>query len=360
MKFSIMALTVMLFIALLLMGNIGDSSQAAPTTLAAQSNANTQVCNVAFTQGIRDNYHVFSHREQFAIYQKRLCDVNFSTYQAFRDAATSLGLDAITAEGMFGLTGTDAEKSAVFSQKYRSFCGDTFFNEQNRQRYQSYISQVSPALTTNWVRCVEAHLNAWLNINGVFASVSPNDSFSGFVVQVKVKTPAAQPITINALHPDGAVTCTRQGQPISQFPSQPISSNEFTLTCAKNPNQPISFVIETNFGQSQVVTVPAATSKILEMEDRITALQSALNTLNGAISQGDSSLGQRITSLDDKVNSRTSASWKECQNVPVGPDKTHNLGLGDWCPNGWYIVGLDFNGSPSLHVAVAKCCRPVP
>jgi len=253
MKTTILALTITLFIALSLIGSTGEPTQAALTPITTQQNANTQVCNVAFTQGIRDNYFVFSERDQFVIYQQRLCSANFSTYQAFRDSATSLGLDAITAEGMFGLTGTDAEKAAVFSQKYQSFCRDTFFNEQNRQRYQSYISQVSAALTNNWVRCVEAHLNAWLNTNGVFASVSPFESFSGFVVQVKVKTPVAQPITINALHPDGAITCIRQGQPITQFPSSQINSNEFSLTCHKNPNMSVPFAIDSKVTGSQLV-----------------------------------------------------------------------------------------------------------
>jgi hypothetical protein len=148
-----------------------------------------------------------------------------------------------------------------------------------------------------------------MNTHGVFANVSPFESFSGFVVQVKVRqtgTTGAQPITITAIHPDSIVKCRREGQLI-QFPGQPINSPEFSLTCEKNPNASVPFVIETNAGQSQAITIPAASSKILELSDKLNALQATIDSLRSILSQGNTTLTNSINVVDQKVNQRTSA-----------------------------------------------------
>jgi hypothetical protein len=133
----------------------------------------TEVCNAAFSQGISDNWYLFTERQQFEAYQHRLCRAKFQTYEDFQSTGATLGLDIPLAEGLLGLTGTFDQKKTQFSQSYEKFCTATYYAASDHQRYQSYISQVSSALTQSWNKCQELHLNAYLQQKGVFLSVAP-------------------------------------------------------------------------------------------------------------------------------------------------------------------------------------------
>jgi hypothetical protein len=59
-------------------------------------------------------------------------------------------------------------------------------------------------------------------------------------------------------------------------------------------------------------------------------------------------------------------AWEDCSWHEVGYNKTHFPNQGDWCPNGKFIIQLDFDGggygSQDMGnypiVKSVKCCRP--
>jgi len=110
-----------------------------------------EICNAALSSGIRDNYYVLSEREQYEQYQKRLCDARFSSYQSFQQGASSLKLDIPLAEGLLGLSGSSENRTGKFSETYKNYCESNYFDSQFRQRFTSFSSRVSVALTDSWL-----------------------------------------------------------------------------------------------------------------------------------------------------------------------------------------------------------------
>lgn len=335
--------------AIWIMGFLALSAPA----LHAQPSA--EMCNAAFSQGIRDNYQLLTERQQFEFYQSRLCSAKFESYDSFRQTSESLNISLPIAEGLLGLGGSASDRAASFRQKYEAFCASNYFSSEYRERYQSYISQISSALLASWNECVRQHLKGWLDAKGVFAEVSPFGSFDSFVTNVRIRTNDVGQVVIKAIHPDEKVKCSRAGQPV-QYGVTQIDSLEFTLTCYKDPNLVIPFVIETNRGQTQPIAVPAGTSKILEINDKIDAIRAELAKLRADAGVGDDALLNKINSEVATINGRLGA-WKECSWRPVGYEKTHAQDASDWCPNGWYVTQLDFDAPGSLYIGQAKCCH---
>jgi hypothetical protein len=246
-----------------------------PFVNQASAQLNLEVCNVAFSQGIRDNFELLTERQQFETYQTRLCDSRFSTYQSFRETAAGLNLSVPLAEGLLGLSGSDTEKSAVFTQNYQRFCSATFFDSQFRERFQSFVSQISSALTASWNRCQELQLNAFLQSRGIFVAITPFGQLDNFLVEVKVRQPGTPtPTIIRSIGPENRVECIRAGQRVT--PNTQIDSTEFQMTCTKHPALEVPFVIETNFGTTPRVNVPASTSRILELTEQMNNLRNDL------------------------------------------------------------------------------------
>lgn len=238
----------------------------------ASAQLNLEVCNVAFSQGIRDNFELLTERQQFEVYQTRLCDARFSSYQSFRETAAGLNLSIPLAEGLLGLSGSDAEKSAVFTQNYQRFCSATFFDSQFRERFQSFVSQISSALTASWNRCQELQLNAFLQSRGIFVAITPFGQLDNFLVEVRVRQPGTPtPTIIRSIGPENRVECIRAGQRVT--PNTQIDSTEFQMTCTKHPALDVPFVVETNFGNTPRVNIPAGTTRILELLEQMSSLR---------------------------------------------------------------------------------------
>jgi hypothetical protein len=81
----------------------------------------TEVCNVAFSQGIRDNWVLLTEREQFEAYQDRLCRVKIVSYESFVDTGASLGVDIPLAEALIGIFGSFEDKRSPFRANTKSF-----------------------------------------------------------------------------------------------------------------------------------------------------------------------------------------------------------------------------------------------
>jgi hypothetical protein len=172
------------------------------------------MCNIAFSQGIRDNYSVFSESAQFELYQHRLCSENFTSYQQFSDKSSGLGITIPLAEGLLGLSGSLDQKNGQFNQAYSKFCQNTFFTADSNSRYRSFVSQVSKNLVDTWGKCVGDYLDAWVKAKGVFVSVSPLSNLDMFVASVTVRSEMLNQTVIKDIHPEGQVTCTRANQPV--------------------------------------------------------------------------------------------------------------------------------------------------
>ncbi len=253
----------------------GFSALVLAIPLASQQIPITEVCNAAFSQGIRDNWHLFTERQQFEAYQFRLCQTKFSSYQTFQSTGSSLGLDIPLAEGLLGLGGSYDQKSAQFQQQYEKFCTSTYFSASDHLRYQSYVSQISSALTQSWNRCQELHLDAYLKAKGVFIAITPMGQTEQFVARVNIKTELSGNVEISALNPDQSVVCTRGGTKVG--PGTTIPIREFSLTCHKDPSAEIAYSVETNFGQSNEVRVPSGTQKMAELLGNIEKMRAAFD-----------------------------------------------------------------------------------
>ncbi len=235
-----------------------------------------EVCNAAFSQGISDNWYVFTERQQFEAYQHRLCYAKFDTYEQFQSASATLGLDIPLAEGLLGLSGTYDQKKSSFKQSYEKFCTSTFYAASDHQRYQSYISQISSVLTQSWNKCQELHLNAYLQQKGVFVSVAPMGQAEQFVSRVQVKNEFTGNVKITALHPEQSVVCYRGGAKVVPGTTT-INIRDFSLTCHKDPTQELVFNVETNFGQSNQVRVPSGNQRLAEVLGSIEQMRARFN-----------------------------------------------------------------------------------
>jgi hypothetical protein len=236
----------------------------------------TEVCNAAFSQGISDNWYLFTERQQFEAYQYRLCNAKFESYQAFQAAGATLGLDIPLAEGLIGLTGSFDQKSGQFKQAYEKLCTSTYFSASDHVRYQSYISQVSSALTQSWNKCQELHLQTYLQQKGVFLSVAPIGQTEQFVSRLQIKNEFTGNVTITALHPDQSVDCYRGGTKVMPGTTT-INIRDFSLTCHKDPSAELAFTVETNFGQSNQVRVPAGNQRLAEVLGNIEEMRARFN-----------------------------------------------------------------------------------
>jgi hypothetical protein len=341
------------------------------TSALAQPTA--EICNAAFSQGIRDNYQLLTEREQFELYQQRLCSARFQSYESFRSSAAGLELSVPLAEGLLGLGGSSEDRARTFQQNYQTFCTSTFHQSEFRERYQSYISQISSALVAGWNRCIELHLQTWLQSRGVFVEVEPFGALDSFIATVRVRTTEPGNILITALQPEGRVTCTRAGSPVIPGQTQ-INSLEFTLTCQKHPSLEIPFVVETNRGQTQRVRVPAGTSKIIELEDELEALRSELSRLRDRTGSNEAALTSLRSTYSAAFETEGTTlvlrgdlraennAWGTCTWRNVGSDASHFPDRGGWCAEGELLRQLDFDGCGEATncpvVGRALCCKP--
>lgn len=283
-------------------------------------------CNAILSSGIRDNYFVFSKREQFEIFQKRLCDVQYKTFSDFNSGSSELGIDVPLAEELIGISGTTEAKSSKFSESYKNYCESNFFNYSQKDRFISYSSKVNSSLTESWLTCQKHGINAWLSANqkGIFISATPSADLSSFVITVNRKNSVGiEPVRINGIHP-AAVRCTRAGTNFGI--ASAVRQNEFQFECTKPPSQPIDVSIDTTDGVSNKITIPAITSRLDELQD---ALITQTEKNNETI--------QKLTSRIDRV-----VSGKGCTNTSPSfrdvADKWQTFS----CPAGSYARSIHF------------------
>lgn len=222
------------------------------------------ICSIAFTQGIRNNYDVLTEEDRFNLYKQRILNLKSDTYESFRASAQSAGIDLPLAEGLLGLTGKNDEKQSQFKSHYEEFRSATYNQAKYRYYFQSHTSEISSDLLRSWNTCVSLYYATWVSQKGVAASIVPLDDFRRFVVTLDVKPSFLNKVKIIALEPTGQVACRYS----NDLPVQPgkttIDTAAFTMTCSKDPSIVIPFVVNTGAGRSETITVPAASSKVAE------------------------------------------------------------------------------------------------
>lgn len=332
------------------------------TSAAATDDGVGGVCNAALGQGIRDNYHLLSEKQQFDSYQQRLCDAKYSSYDSFRTGATQLGLSIPIATGLLGISGGSSTQDKDFSEKYSKFCAASYFDKEYKEKFSSYVSQVSTVLADNWLRCHELHLDAWVKRNqyGVSISAIPQDTFSDFTVNVETRKVETGKVVIGNISPAGLVKCMRNGEEVAPGKTE-VQQNQFQLDCTKSPLRDISVSIETNAGVSNSVKIPANTSKIIELEDRNKALQAQIVELRGEMKGQLTAITKEVdknrygiehlsfTSVCTKDNLQWSATITR-QSAPS-------------CSPGWTDTGqfwnTDFPGGPAGMGVACRVCYMV-
>lgn len=300
-----------------------------------------EICNAALSGGIRDNYYVLTEREQYELYQKRLCDAKFSSYQSFQSGASSFKLDVPLAEGLLGLGGSTENKSSRFQEAYSRYCESTYFTSQYRDRFVSYTSKVSVALTESWLECQKTHVNAWLTANqrGVFISVTPQENFADFTVSVTRKGNVdLKPIRINDITPAGVFSCVRNGQSFGAGAT--VTQNEFQFTCTKPQHRTVAIAIDSNDGVSNTVNVPASVSKLAELNDRLLVQTTSLK-------EAMQSMHERTNSRFSKI--RFTKACVEVQNCGASPPA---------CPSGFRDTGFtEVDSYPGGRCGRGNKCR---
>ncbi len=295
-----------------------------------------EICNAALSSGLKDNYYVLTEREQYDQYQKRLCDAKFSSYSSFEEGTSSFGLNVPVAKGIIGLSGDQQKAEGQFKKSYSKYCESTYFDSSYRDRFQSYSSNVSTALAESWLECQKTHVNAWLALNqlGVFLSVTPQDNFSDFTLQVARKTAAVDPITISDITPAGAMECNREGAAFK--PKEKIDRREFTYTCSKNPNKSLRVSMDTSDGISNTVTIPSQTSKLSELNQKIIVINNELKGENA-------SLKAQLQSVQSQINSVGSSKTDDTRDWATSGAKSWTAT--SKCADGYYVVGVTAHDS---------------
>jgi len=299
--------------------NLFNSTQFSSTSWF---NEGAQLCDVAFSQGIRDNYYLLTENDQFITYQERICKAQFESYEKMRESSSSLGLSFELADILLGLDGSHDQKSRDFLIKYNQFCHSTYYDYENHDKYRKYINTINSELTSSWVKCVELYLDAWLNSQGIFIDVIPQDDFSTFVVHVSRRAVNNDPIIIQTLNPEGSVECRRSGKPIKVGETL-IDQNSFSMTCYKHPNQTITFSMDTNNGTTNTVKIPGNSKKVLELSDQNRALHSKILSLETQLT---------------KINNNIPKSFDlQCMNKSLTGKNYNNKTL--YCDDGYLITG---------------------
>lgn len=323
-----------------------------------------EICNAALSSGVRDNYYVLTEREQYEFYHDRLCKAKFASYQDFQSQVSSFKLDLPLAEGLLGLGGSSSDKSAQFSQSYDKYCHSTLFSGEYRDRFVSYTNRVSVALADNWLECQKTHVAAWLEVNkkGVLISVATQANFSEFTVTVNRKgSVQTRPVVVNNLSPANAFQCTRGATSFGA--GSEVDLNEFQFSCVKPEHRPISFSIDTNDGVSNTVVVPASTSRIQELNDKIAAQASAMQREIEALRAELRRSAEAVASIGSGTLPVPATGSRS---DPVGAIWTGEGGK--WwlsCPTGYYVGSIGgYDSDPGRHCStcisrLGVVCLPI-
>lgn len=255
-----------------------------------------KICNAVLASGIRDNYDLLTVHEQFDLYQKRLCDAEFQTFEQFSKGASEFGLDFSYAKVALGLSSSSQNEDSIFKESYKNFCESTYFNSKVKDLFHLKTSTVSAALASSWLQCQKSYLDTWLSMNekGMFISAIPQSDFRDFTVQVHRRTPSAKPLKIHGITPDnGSVTCLWEGKKFGHG-SIVKDLNEFSITCTKGEHKQIAFGMSTSEGNTNTVIMPSQTSKIQELNDR-------LQTFNNSLEQKIKELTNELSNINSQL-----------------------------------------------------------
>jgi hypothetical protein len=301
-------------------------------------------CNAILSNGVRDNFYVYSSRQQFELYQKRLCDARFSSYSDFQSGSSSLGIDVPFGDIVLGLSGSTESKSERFGQNYQKYCEATYSSFEYRDKFEQSSATVNQSLVKSWAACQKDYMDGYIAANnkGIYISVSPRSDLTGFVVKVNRRNPiATTPIEVTSLFPS-SLQCNRNGQ--SFGPNSKVSQNEFQFECSKPASLAMNVSIDTRDGPSNEVTVPSENPKFNEITDRLYDQNAKMGALEQRLSTRISNIaaGKNCTSTSPIMKS--SNSWQTLS-----------------CPLGQYVHAVSFqhaNGQDFTYQeqVVLECC----
>jgi hypothetical protein len=224
--------------------------------VAAQT-FDAQLCRVVFQHGIHDTSSILSEKQRFEQYQRQLCDARFESYEHLSSAAGKLGFSLPLAKGLLGLDAAAQTSGARFRQAYSNFCSSDFSQHQSSSRYQEHRANINADVLRTFESCVRTHKEAYLKQRGVFAEITLYDQSARFLMKVAVLPRGDfSGVRIDSIQPDGLIKCTYSGQSIRAGQTV-INKIDFVLNCTKPKERRIPLLLETNYGSTDVVFIPA-------------------------------------------------------------------------------------------------------
>jgi|ERR1041385_149732 hypothetical protein len=238
------------------------------------------VCSVAFTQGIRNNFDVYTAEDRFNLYKQRILKLSSDTYQHFVQSAQSLDISVPIADDLLGLTGSNETKEHEFRQKFDEFKSATYSEARYRHVFQQHDSAISADLLHSWEQCTRNFYSAWLEQKGLVVSVTPLGDYRTFVVTLDVRPAMLNKVNVIGIEPTGQVACSYGPNKLVQPGKTVIGTAAFSMTCTKNPGVAIPFIVNVaQAGRSSPVTVPAEGTKVAELTQQVAELRAELAEL---------------------------------------------------------------------------------
>lgn len=247
------------------------------TSAIADDRYSADFCKPILSDGIKNNFQVFSVETLFNKYKNRYCD----TRAKFKERIKSGNADG-EADILGGLLGK-ADGNASYTDNeldylYTNICESTFRQSDFSKTFFENRNTLSAELAKEWNRCNEIHGQILL-ARGTYISVSPSDDFSNFSVDLRTKL-AEGSADITGISPAN-VECSTSGVRIGAFPYNVNGKNELLLNCTKSPLVNIDFKVNTSAGISNEVRLPAQKSKLSELNTEIALLKKDISVLGG-------------------------------------------------------------------------------
>jgi hypothetical protein len=205
---------------------------------------------------------------------------------------------------LLDLSGSNVEKETHFRSHFEQFRSATYSQSRYRYLFQSHSSEISNSLLMSWNNCMAQFYATWVAQKGVVASVSPLGNFSQFVVTLDVRPALLGSVKILGLEPTTAVACRYANDRLVEPGTTMINTAAFTMTCVKDPSLSIPFVVNTEAGRSDAITVPAASSKIAELTRLVEELRVQLAELRDSNAREHQSI---VASIPNAVELRNGA-----------------------------------------------------
>lgn len=247
------------------------------TPTYAQPNPTAEVCNAVLQQGITDNYDLYSNQRLFNNYQDRLCNIEYDSYESFRQKSSSIGLDIPIKKVVLGFDFDQASGSEQFRERYSQFCSSNYATYDRRAEFDASISRVNANLVRGWERCVQHMSDRARDREGVVIAATPQPDYRQFTIKVWHSDNQQESVVVRNINPRRGVTCFHGTDEINPGEDDAVFDFEnFSMTCTKPVEEGVTFSLDTQGGTSNNVYIPPMENRLDLLESQIEAMKDAI------------------------------------------------------------------------------------